>query len=89
MGKFDTPSMYTFIRIGSTFGLSLGLNLYLLSVLLGGWLDDKFGIAPVFRLIVLFVALGMSFAYLIKQVSVAKDVEEENRKAKEKEDGDC
>ena len=54
------------------------------SLLLGGWLDDKFGIAPVFRLILLFVALGMSFAYLIKQVSVAKDVEEENRKAKEK-----
>ncbi|MEE0775722.1 MAG: AtpZ/AtpI family protein [Bacillota bacterium] len=88
MGKFDTPSMYTFIRIGSTFGLSLGINIYLLSVLLGGWLDEKLGCAPVFRIILLFVALTMSFAYLIKQVSVAKEVEEENRKASKREDGD-
>ncbi|MEG0874411.1 MAG: AtpZ/AtpI family protein [Clostridiales bacterium] len=83
MGKKVSPGVYTYIRIASTFGLTMGMNIYLFSVLLGGWLDERYGTDPLFRLILMFVALGMSFAYLFKQASVAQSVEEENIRAEE------
>lgn len=88
MGKKNPSSMYTFIRIASTFGLSVGITIYLFSMVLGGWLDEKLGCAPVFHLILLFVALGMSFGYLFHQVALVGKEEKEARERDEGEDGD-
>ncbi len=83
MTKKIPQGVYTYIRIASSFGLTLGMNIYILSVLLGGWLDNKFSTEPLFRLILLFVSLAMSFLYLFKQIQLAADVEKENSKIKE------
>ncbi len=85
MAQKIPQSVYTYIRIASTFGLTMGMNIYLLSVLLGGWLDEKFGTEPLLRLILLFVALAMGFLYLFKQIQIAGEIEKENSK---KEEGD-
>lgn len=86
MTKKFPQSLYSYIRIFSSFGLTLGINIYLLSVLLGGWLDEKFHTQPLLRLVLLFLAIAMSFLYLFKQIQIVGDMEKENRKNSE--DGD-
>ena len=73
MANRESKSAYAFIRIGATFGLTVGANIYILSVLLGGWLDRRWDTAPLCRLILLFVALVMSFLYLYKVVKQEED----------------
>ena len=57
------------------------MNIYLLSHLLGGWLDGRCGTNILFRLIFLFVALISAFAYLFKRVTVSEKIEKEQREA--------
>jgi MFS family permease len=71
--------VYTYLRIASTFGITLAANIYILSVLLGGWLDERYGTSVLFRLIFLFVALLSAFMYLWKRVVVSERVEKEMR----------
>ncbi|MDO4541666.1 MAG: AtpZ/AtpI family protein [Bacillota bacterium] len=87
MAQKIPQSVYTYIRIASTFGLTMGMNIYLLSVLAGGWLDEKFGTEPLIRLLLLFVAIGMSFLYLFKQIEIAGEVEKEGSKKDKEDDG--
>lgn len=86
MAKKVPQAVYSYIRIASSFGLTMGMNIYLLSVLLGGWLDDKVGTEPLFRLILLFVAIAMGFLYLFRQIQVAAEIEKENREAEKEGD---
>lgn len=72
-----TSPVYTYLRIASTFGITLAANIYLLSVLFGGWLDERYGTSVTFRLIFLFVALVSSFMYLWKRVVASERVEKE------------
>ena len=74
-----TSPVYSFLRIASTFGITLAMNIYLLSVLLGGWLDAKYDTSVLFRLIFLFIALISSFFYLWKRVVSSEKVERELR----------
>lgn len=53
------------------------MNIYLLSHLLGGWLDDRFGTSVLFRVILLFVALLSAFMYLWKCAVTSEKVEKE------------
>lgn len=82
--KGSSP-VYTYLRIASTFGITLAANIYILSVLLGGWLDERYGTSVLFRLIFLFVALISAFMYLWKRVVVSERVEKEMREEAEKE----
>lgn len=84
--KNKTPAVYTYLRICSTFGITMAMNIYLLSHLLGGWLDGKFGTSVVFRVVFLFVALICSFVYLFRSVSVSQKIEKEQIEEKEKTD---
>ena len=83
-----TSPVYTYLRIASTFGITLAMNIYLLSHLLGGWLDEKFGTNVVFRLIFLFVALISAFMYLWKRVLISEKIEKEQRRAAAEEDAE-
>ena len=74
---YRPSSVYTYLRICSTFGITLAMNIYLLSHLLGGWLDDRFGTSVLFRVILLFVALLSGFMYLWKSAVTSEKVEKE------------
>lgn len=88
MGRKIDSGVYTYIRIASTFGLTMGMNIYIMSVVIGGWIDNKLDTEPIFRLIFLFIAIGTSFAYLFKQIQIAKEVEDENKQRAERGDDD-
>ncbi|MCL2677631.1 MAG: AtpZ/AtpI family protein [Clostridiales bacterium] len=49
-----------------SFGLQLGLSIYLVGVLLGGWLDRKFSTAPWLMLAGILLAIFSSFYQLFK-----------------------
>lgn len=83
--KKGSPAAYTYLRIASTFGITLAANIYILSILLGGWLDEKYGTSVLFRLILLFVALLSAFMYLWKRVVISERIEKELRIEAEKE----
>lgn len=83
----DSAPVYSFLRIASTFGITLAMNIYILSFLLGGWLDERYGTSILFRLILLFVAIISAFMYLWKRVVISgkieKDIREEAKKKAE------
>lgn len=51
-----------------TFGLSLGLQIYLLGVLLGGYLDERFAAAPYFTIGGVLLAIAVAFYQLWRQL---------------------
>lgn len=69
--------VYSYLRISSTFGITLAVNIYVLSHLLGGWLDDRFGTSVLFRVIFLLVAVLSAFMYLWKRVVTSEKIEKE------------
>lgn len=73
------------IRVASTFGLTLGINIYLLAVLLGGWLDRQFNTAPLCRLLLLLVALASSFLFLYRQLVAMEQMEKQREDEDERE----
>lgn len=75
--SYRPSSIYTYLRICSTFGITLAMNIYLLSHLLGGWLDERFGTSVLFRVILLFVSLLSAFMYLWKCAITSEKVEKE------------
>ena len=56
-------------QICATFGLSVGITIYIVGVLFGGWLDEKLGCAPICTLICVLIAIGSCFARLIYSLS--------------------
>lgn len=83
MKESHTSSVYTYLRISSTFGITLAMNIYILGHLLGGWLDNRFGTSMLFQLILLFVALLTSFMYLWKRVVCSERIESDQKNAVE------
>ena len=68
-------------QIGITFGLTIGLAIYILGVLLGGFLDEKFVTQPLFTIIGTLLAIFASFYRLIHDFSALeknKKVNKEN-----------
>lgn len=57
------------------------MNIYLLSHLLGGWLDGHFGTVWVFRMLLLLVALVSSFMYLWKRVVLSEKIEKDQKES--------
>ncbi len=80
-----SSSVYTYLRISSTFGITMAMNIYILSHLLGGWLDERFGTSVLFRVILLFVAILSAFMYLWKRVVCSEKIEKDQRETAEQE----
>ena len=78
--EYHSSGIYTYLRICSTFGLTLALSIYIFSVLLGGWLDERFGTDPLFRIILLLMSLVSAGYYLYKSVDSHEKVEKELKK---------
>ena len=78
--EYRSSGLYTYLRICSTFGLTLALSIYICSILVGGWLDERFGTDPLFRIILLFMALISAGYYLYKSVDNHEKVEKELKK---------
>ncbi len=83
--EYRSSGVYTYLRICSTFGFTLALSIYIFSVLLGGWLDERFGTDPLFRIILLLMSLVSAGYYLYKSVESHEKVEKELKKQFEKE----
>jgi hypothetical protein len=84
-GENGSSPVYTYLRTAFTFGITLAMNIYLLSFLLGGWLDAKFGTSFVFRLIFFFFAMISGFYYLWKRIKSSERIEAELKEVMEKE----
>jgi len=82
-GEYRSSGVYTYLRICSTFGFTLALSIYIFSILLGGWLDDRFGTDPLFRIILLFMSLISAGYYLYMSVVNHEKVEKELKKQHE------
>lgn len=82
-GEYRSSGVYTYFRICSTFGLTLALSIYIFSILVGGWLDDRFGTDPLFRIILLFMSLISAGYYLYMSVVNHEKVEKELKKQHE------
>ena len=78
--EYRSSGLYTYLRICSTFGLTLAISIYICSILVGGWLDERFGTDPLFRIIMLFMALISAGYYLFKSVESHEKVEKELKK---------
>ena len=65
------PSAYnrSIIRIGATFAVSLGLRIYLVGVLFGGWLDRRWETAPLCLLLGVLLAIFSSFYFLFRDLN--------------------
>ena len=66
-------------QIAATFGITTALRIYLLGVLLGGWLDGRLHTSPWLKLLGVVVAIIFSFKFLLDQFSAL----EEDKKGKE------
>ena len=64
--KLPPPSTVVFIGKGTIFAVSLGLNIYLIGILGGGWLDRRLGTEPIFFFVGILIAFFTSFYYLFK-----------------------
>jgi len=68
--------------ICANFGLSVGITIYILGFLLGGWLDDKWGCAPICTLCGVLLAIACCFARLIYSISALDNSRKEQSKEK-------
>lgn len=76
MAKKLSPYAVDIIKTCSAFGLSLGLQLYIIGVLFGGWLDKRLGTAPLFQLLGILAAIFLSFFRLISDFKKANEAED-------------
>jgi F0F1-type ATP synthase assembly protein I len=66
-------------QIGITFGLTIGLSIYILGVLFGGFLDEKFSTQPLFTIIGTLLAIAASFYRLIRDFSAIERSKKKNK----------
>ena len=62
--QIDSPPNKVW-QICLSFGLTIGISVYILGFLLGAWLDDKLGTGPLFTIIGALIAIASSFYRLI------------------------
>jgi len=62
----DTSNNRQIWHICVSFGLTIGISIYILGFLIGAHIDEKTGMTPLFTMIGTLLAIGASFARLIK-----------------------
>lgn len=75
--KKGSVSYFQYLRVASTFGLSMALRIYVLGIWGGGWLDKKFHTSPWLTLLGILVAIFLSFKFLLDHLSQISDKSEE------------
>jgi len=58
-----------YLQVAVAFGITTALRIYILGVLVGGWLDRKFAAGPWFTLSGVLIAVFLSFKFLLDQFS--------------------
>jgi len=76
MAKKLSPFGIDMLKTCGAFGLTLGLQIYIIGVLAGGWLDKKLGTEPAFLLAGILIAVFISFYRLISDFKKALEQEE-------------
>ncbi len=67
-------------QICLSFGLSLGVSIYLLGPLLGGFLDQKLGSSSVFTIIGVLLAIACCFYRLFRELRLLEQQEKDKEK---------
>lgn len=62
-----------YVQVTTAFGITTAFRIYILGVLIGGWLDEKLVTAPWFMLVGVLLAIFLSFKYLLEQLSKVQD----------------
>jgi len=75
-------SLLRYVQVATTFGITTALRIYILGVLLGGWLDKKFVTSPWFMLLGVLLAIFLSFRFLLEQLNRVQDHTKKNTKGK-------
>ena len=70
--------MYRMFSIAMTFGLSMGVSLFLM-IKLGAWLDTRFGIGPYGSVVCVMTAVAAGFRSLYREVLRLEEEEQEKR----------
>ncbi|MGI6685652.1 MAG: AtpZ/AtpI family protein [Bacillota bacterium] len=58
-----------YVQVTTTFGITTAFRIYILGILAGGWLDQKFVTSPWFMLLGVLLAVFLSFKSLLEQLS--------------------
>ncbi len=78
----DSPPNKTW-QICLSFGLTVGIAVYLLGFLFGAWLDDTWGTKPLFTIIGALIAIASSFYRLIHDFMVLDKWQKEHKGKKQ------
>ena len=76
--QIDSPPKKVW-QICLSFGLTIGISVYILVFLLGAWLDDKLGTGPLFTIIGALIAIASSFYRLIHDFMILDRWEKEHK----------
>ncbi|MCR6545431.1 AtpZ/AtpI family protein [Dehalobacterium formicoaceticum] len=69
MSNNNKGNIFRYMQVAVTFGITTALRIYLLGVLIGGWLDKKFDSSPWFMLLGVLLAIFLSFKFLLDQTA--------------------
>ncbi|MGI6066204.1 MAG: AtpZ/AtpI family protein [Bacillota bacterium] len=61
--------MAKYIQVAAAFGITTALRIYILGVLVGGWLDNRLETSPWCKLAGVVLAIFLSFKFLLDQFS--------------------
>lgn len=81
MSQNNKGNFFRYVQVTTTFGVTTALRIYILGVLVGGWIDKKLDTSPWFMLLGLLLAIFLSFKFLLDQLS---KVQEDNLNKEEK-----
>lgn len=80
--RHDASGNRQLALIGAGFGLTLFAEIYVLGILLGGWLDQRLGSKPLFTLAGVLLALFGSFYQLYRMLNAAEAAQRGRAQAK-------
>lgn len=69
MSQNNRSNFFRYVQVTTTFGITTALRIYILGVLVGGWVDKKLVTAPWFMLLGIVLAIFLSFKFLLEQLS--------------------
>lgn len=81
MSQNNKGNFFRYAQVTATFGVTMALRIYILGILVGGFVDKKLDKSPWFMLLGILIAIFLSFKFLLDQLS---KVEKDNINKKEK-----
>jgi len=81
LSQNNKGNFFRYVQVTTTFGVTTALRIYILGVLVGGWVDKKLDSSPWFMLLGILLAIFLSFKFLLEQLS---KIQEDNLTKEEK-----